>query len=503
MLAKAFMQRFRGLERAHGTYEVTEARPAGEKQTGIAVTRQQPVTEALWADHLSGKARIGIVPINDDNDCNFGAIDVDVYEGLDLSGRAKRVAELGLPLVVCRSKSGGMHAYLFSAEPVPASLMQARLMEFAAMLGHGGCEVFPKQVKILAGRGDIGNWINMPYFQGEETVCYALNPHGRRLTMEDFLAYSASVQVTRKWLEEYAPGDVPDFEEGPPCLQVLARITISEGGRNDGLFNVAVYLRKAHPDNWQAMLIDYNRKYCEPSLSGEEVRKLVESVSRKDYGYTCNRPPIKSHCHKSVCRTKKFGVGKAQGELPTLTGLAKYDSRPPLWFVDVDGGGRLELSTEDLQQPDRFQRRCMDVLNAMPPIMKREDWQRIVTSLLGKVTIIEAPADATPEGRFMDLLEKFCTSRTQARVRDEILLGKPWTHEKRHYFRMQDLLNFLDNQRFRDLGPHRIASLLKDKGADHHFFNLKGRGVNCWAVEQFPEQQSGHEIPNLGGGDAF
>ena len=40
--------------------------------------------------------------------------------------------------------------------------------------------------------------------------------------------------------------------DGPPCLQILCAEKISEGGRNNGLFNIGVYLRKAFPDSWES-----------------------------------------------------------------------------------------------------------------------------------------------------------------------------------------------------------------------------------------------------------
>jgi hypothetical protein len=54
--------------------------------------------------------------------------------------------------------------------------------------------------------------------------------------------------------EEKLPG-------GPPCLQhLLSQGGIAEGGRNNGLFNLGVYLRKSDPENWQERLEEYNER---------------------------------------------------------------------------------------------------------------------------------------------------------------------------------------------------------------------------------------------------
>ena len=36
----------------------------------------------LWQKHLNGTDSLGIIPINDDNECKWGCIDIDSYAGL-------------------------------------------------------------------------------------------------------------------------------------------------------------------------------------------------------------------------------------------------------------------------------------------------------------------------------------------------------------------------------------------------------------------------------------
>jgi hypothetical protein len=92
---------------------------------------------------------------------------------LDHKGLIDRIRKLQLPLVVCRSKSGGAHLFLFSKEWVPAKTMQTTLNQIAAAMGYGGTEVFPKQVRLFLERGDVGNFLNLPYFDAESGLRYA------------------------------------------------------------------------------------------------------------------------------------------------------------------------------------------------------------------------------------------------------------------------------------------------------------------------------------------
>ena len=49
---------------------------------------------------------------------------------------------------------------------------------------------------------------------------------------------------------------------------------------------------------------------------------------------------------------------------------------------------KIQLTTEELQIQTKFQKRAMEVLKIMPPLMKNIDWQKYVNSLLKKANII-------------------------------------------------------------------------------------------------------------------
>lgn len=486
MQAERFFNLFLGLTRAHGTYAINGERADGKKQ-GKATTVREDVTLDLWEKHLAGEKSLGIIPIDDNSQCFFGAIDVDKYDGLDFVDLNRKLEQYNLPLFPCKSKSGGVHLYLFASEPVDAALMQSKLKEIAAGLGFGGSEIFPKQTRILAERGDIGQWINMPYF-GKTRWCNEQPPSA-------FLDTAENARLSEKQLDKLQiPLIVDDFEDGPPCLQFLATQGFPPGTRNDGLFNCAVYARKKNPDDWQSDLEVINVKLMDPPLSSTEVQAVVKSASRKDYQYTCSKAPIAPYCNAAVCKLRKFGVS-GSNDIPPIHSLTKYNSTPPIWFLDVDGGGRLELETDDLQNQRRFQRKCMEKLNIMPSKMNDNAWTKLINFLFENLTIIEAPVDASPVGQLFEHVERFCTGRVRAKTREELLLGKPWTEDGRHYFRIADLMAYLDRMHFRDYKVHQITAILKSNHAEHHFFNLKGKGINCWSVVEFDQHEGEFDIP--------
>jgi hypothetical protein len=328
---------FSGLDIAYGTYKIESSRGDG-KQAGKAVVVRKPPTDDLWTKHLEGvEPSLGIIPIRADNSCIWGCIDIDQYP-LDHVGLIKKVRSLELPMVVCRSKSGGAHVFLFTKEPIPAAEMQRFLKACAALLGEAGREIFPKQAEILVDRGDTGNFLNLPYFGGDQTMRYAIRDDGTAATLEEFYElYEQWVQgPDLKFPEEPKAPDHP-IKDGPPCLQALCTQGVPEGTRNNALFNIGIYLKKVIPIHWDDALVEHNLKYVSPPLPNNEVQILVKQLHKKEYRYKCKDSPLNSFCNSGLCRTRKHGIGANGPDSPQVSSLSKYNSEPPLWFLDING----------------------------------------------------------------------------------------------------------------------------------------------------------------------
>lgn len=485
------MMLFSGYTRAYGVYQLTgKERPDDDgKVKGKAATITRDLTVELISDHLLGKQGIGVIPINEESKVKFAALDIDLYQGFDLERLNYHIQQSKLPLVVCRTKSGGAHLFLFLRDWVPADLVVKRMREFAAFLGYGDCEVFPKNTKILAERGDIGQWINIPYFDASKTLRFGYDAKNKPLALDAFIEYAQSRSISEDALVAINLEIVERLPGGPPCLQHLTSKGFPKGTRNQGLLNLGIYAKKADPDNWKRLLEEYNTRFMDPPLSAEEVLAIAKSLEKKEYAYTCKAHPIQPFCNQAKCRTCKFGVGGNPLGLPRLGTLTKIGTEPPIWFLEVEGGGRLELSTDDLQSATNFQHRCMEVLNIMPGIPKRDNWQEIIANLLRDVVIVEVPKEATPRGQLWLYLEEFCTSRVSGKTHDEILLGKPWTSDGRTHFRLRDFMSYLDRIGFREYKLSHVAMYLREWGAERGFFNIRGKGVNTYVVKEFDNKQ--------------
>jgi len=424
--------------------------------------------------------------------CKWGCIDIDQYP-LDHKLLIEKIRRMKLPLVVCRSKSGGAHCFLFSKDWVEARDMQKALQHMSAALGYGESEIFPKQVKLHLDRGDVGNFLNMPYYDHENGLRYAFLDDGTSATLEEFFElYDKHAQTPEEVvkLQVVGNGETELLKDAPPCLQILCKNLISEGGRNNGLFNIGVYLRKAFPDSWESEILKYNMEYLSPPLPLPEVNIVAKQLQRKDYAYKCSDSPINSHCNKELCRTRKFGIGAAVAGA-TIANLRKYNSTPPVWFMDVNGEP-LELDTEALMNQMTFQRSCMEQLNFMPRSVAKNQWESRIGTLLTEMrdnesAIIEVAQDASISGQFYDYLEEFCRHLQQAQDKEEILLRRPWTDEDEGwtYFRLKDFEAFLRKNKFFEYKSNKIAQRLREIDGRAEQFRIKGRTVRCWSVPAF------------------
>ena len=490
-----FARVFRGLDRAYGAVDLTK-KDANGKQQGIYKIVREPRTKAVFEAHLKGEVSIGVVPINEENVCLWGAIDVDMYP-LDHQEIVQRVRKLQFPLVVCRSKSGGGHLFMFLTEAVDAEKLQHKLKELASELGYAAStEIFPKQIKLLVERGDTGNFLNLPYFDSEGGLRYAVKEDGTAATLEEFLDMAEAAAVNEEALDALLSQPVAQMDEklpdGPPCLQALLRQGFPAGTRNNGLFNLGVYLRKAHPDDWETRILEVNQKIMQPPLDLKEVNLVAEQIKKKDYQYKCADQPIINFCNKDLCRSRKHGVGGG-ANTPSVANLRKMDSEPPLWFLDVNGSP-VELDTEGLQRQPRFQVLCMDQINFMPRTVTRAAWEAQINLLLSQMlqtegAIISTPEDTSLRGQFYDLLEEFTTHMQAALDKEEILLRRPWTNEDdgRTYFRLKDFEAFLKRNKFFDYRSNKIAQRLRDIGGHAEQFRIKGRTVRCWSIPAFAQ----------------
>jgi hypothetical protein len=473
-LAERLLAAFEGSIAGHGKTTVGRVGRTGKVDAKSLIVREQ-ITEEKVQAHIEGKQGVGAIPINQDNLCKFGALDIDTYD-LDHKALGAKIRKMKLPLLHCRSKSGGAHLFLFLKGWEPAALIREYLTEMSIALGFSGCEIFPKQDKILTERGDVGNFINMPYFNADETVRYCFNAKHEAMELEEFLDAVDMMRVSASDLNALKfGGERKHFTDGPYCLEIMSSQGKISENRNITMFAVGVYCKLKWPDDWKKHLEEYNRILCAQPLGASEIMVIQGSLEKKEYFYTCNTCPLKDFCDKTICKTRPFGVGSEEPDSVPLSGLTILLSEPRLYFMDV-AGKRIELSTEQLQNQSLFQRACMDQIHLMPPLLKPAKWQVLIGGLMDQSTKLDVPEELTLAGQFKEVLKLYCSGRMRAVAPEEMTMGKPYSNNGRTNFTIGGLMDFLKSRGFSVYNRGQVQQQIKalnDGASCEGHYNIK------------------------------
>lgn len=480
LLVTKFQELFSGNEDAYGRYQIKEG-GEGEKVPGNAATEIGKVKKELYQKHLDGIAGLGIIPINKSNQCRFGVIDIDDYK-IDFDQIQTTVKTNALPLILFRSKSGGAHLFVFLKSWADAGSVQDALSFFGILLGYKKAEIFPKQRKL--DRGRVGNWINLPYFDAENTKRFCYSPDGKPLDLFNAIQYIEEHTIDILELEKLIE-NFPHME-GPPCLQHLLSglQRVEKGERNSFLFNVGIYFKQMHPDNWQNEMVEVNAGLTEPLALDELTKSVINSLTKKEYFYTCRQEPIVSYCDKALCRTRKFGIDSDSIPSEIIAGLVKVDFKnEPLWELNVNGAN-LTFKTQELMNHAVYQQKCFEVLHTWPKTLKKEAWRKIIEERLNNVEIQKGPEEAGRDGTFLRYLMVFCTERAEAVTRAQVLNKRVYTEKGYHFFRIDDFVEFLRFNNFTFYTSQQTWTRLRELGAIPIQLRIKGdQKVRVWRIK--------------------
>lgn len=511
-----FMTLFRGLDRARGIWH---------PKNGMMETARDTPQLKHFLDHLEGTEGLGITPITDENLCHWAALDVDAHEDdwyIDLPALALKVEEHGLPLITCQSKSMGAHLYLFLRDPQPAAKIQSILKDWATLLkaetvvrsksrngeiiGPALVEIFPKQKRLTGDQ--IGNWVNLPYFNARDTIRFAFNS-GKPLAFEEFLVLAESKLATREQLY----GIKSDHSDAPPCVQHMLTHGIDMGSRNNSLFAIGVYLRKSGVDDVAEALslINYDRDITPKPLASREITTIAKSAMRPQYKYRCNETPLCDLCDKETCRTRKFGVGEAGPskayDAAMFGSLRKILTDPPRWILEVNGVD-IEFTTEGLMDYKQVRKGMLERVGIVAPPMKNEDWAILLRGKNEQRAEISAPDDAGPGAMVKALLAEFTrgVERTGADGkpvmgrREDLLRGMPVlsqdadTDEFFVYFRGVDFITMLKRKRAEEFKGAALWSILRSLGCTHDKVRIGSQVTQVW-LKPFTPWNVVYEVP--------
>jgi len=497
---------FKGYEKAHGRFRINRTNEEKNKKEGAARVVHEPVSYGVWEDHLLGKSGVGlgIIMLQENDTCRFGAIDID-NPNIDHFRLVKAVAELKLPLVVCRSKSGGAHCYLFLTDDCPAGFLRDKLDEFKSALGFSKkTETFPKQIS-RATPEETGNWINLPYYNAERTDRYAMRGSAA-LNLDEFLDYVEESSITAAELKKIAvhtpqPSESDPFYEGPPCLvTIYGRDGFEEGTRNNGMYNVGVYLKKRYPDDWATKMDTYNRLMA--NLPATEIVTITKSVGKgKEYNYSCKQSPLADFCNRRQCLKRQFGVAdhsvaSAEYEITNICRLDYRPPDPPMWTFEVNGR-RVLVENDQIYNVDAMNRACMSQANCIPLNINMSQWRKILNTLIQSAEVVEMPSDASPTGQLWHRIICFVQEGVPAVSKEEVFTGQVYRHEGHAYFRSNDLFQYLKTRGVRIQSEQYVWQLIKQHGGKVVVFNLRRVSGRVWTMPLENPMVDEHEPDQL------
>lgn len=469
---RSFAQLFAGRTDCYAFYRVN-GQLKGKKVDGKGDTKREPLPTDAYEQHLAGEYMLGIVPIQLDGTVVWFAGDIDDYN-IDIVALDKECQRLEIPVVVCRTKSGGAHVYCFVNGAIKGSDAIRLMRQWVTLLGYPKSEIFPKQVVVT--EDSVGNWINLPYYHADKTDRYAIGINGERLSLQEFiqLAEARSIRPREvagllKALKEPAKDKEDQFKHAPPCIQQMSADLVQSGGRNNALTHWGVYYRLAYPDDWENRVRDASSEYFSPALDNEEVTQVIKNLRSGKYQYLCKVEPMCSLCNKDVCLTRKWGVGPQRG---TDYGDIKFGdltmlmSDPPVWIWVVNGQP-VTMSTDQLTSPSKFRNRLVDVLGILPPKIKGSEHERMVADAMRTMTKEEAPPEVSLAGMVLDMFKEWVASNApRAHKIGDILKGLPYFDKDSNMliFRGQDFTLFFHRESKHNYSTRDIWSAIRKNG---------------------------------------
>ena len=514
--AQKFALLFKGKSNTYVKNELPKEAPApGEKIKTKITQNEGSVDKDLMSCHLDGSFGVGICPVNNDGKCWFAVLDIDCYDK-----RTKKmlqfIQEYNLPLLPFRSKSGGLHVYIFFAKAITARNAREILKDIVYnfclddIYGKGKVEIFPKQDTIK--EGGFGSAVTLPYFNAENPYTYLLDSDGNKVEFKEAMDYIQKHMTTLDNVKE-ALESLP-FSDAPPCLQrqlVAELVGSDDSGRNNFLFSFAVYAKKKYGTGFEPYVKEINDKFEAP-LEESVTEQICNSVSNNEYYYRCKEVPCCSFCDKALCKKREFGLGRDKSHFTGIEygTLKRYLTAEPYyeWELRLHGQEQWKkVIFKDegyLLDQRNFQKACVRYLNNAPMQVSNNDWYAVLNSILPNIQDIEVKKETDTSG--VSLLHNAFVnylSNKQARrdspfqIRIGLCVRQDKNGEVKYYFTHQGFTDYLKLQKI-SFDYSMLRETLKQFGAKEDiltYMNATGEVKNfpCWSRVDDAELEEAYE----------
>ena len=500
-----FINIFEGLSSAYGQFRKDNNRLA-VKVEGKSFIEKKPVTKELWQNHLNGTGpNLGVFPLTREGTCKWGAIDIDV-NNFDYEDLLNRIRKQKLPLIMFRSKSGRAHVYMFMKDFTPAQEVQTVMKKFAGKLGLADKldRVYPMQTSLS--KNDFGSWLNMPYYNQEETSTCAYKDNFDGATIEEFFEmYDKYVQTD---LSQHLVEEVKQNIKKPkektledfllPCTKNCLKLNnnkIPDENRNDYLFHMYTWSMRAVekgvkkiPEyskmDAETLLKYFNQEYMARPVEEKEIQNTIFKSKDKEYKYLCKKPTITKYCDSSACTRHLCGITPLDAEklvkaTQALGKITRYLSEPPIFFESVDvknenGSGykriRIEMQGEDIINKQKWLNKLANQ-GYFPHIslheQKSSDFLVMQYERLENCLNDAADEEASEDFEFKSIIYSFVNKMTVSYNKEDLLKNACYVNKDTHEldFKLPSLMEYLKSNHIKIPANQLTLKLKKIMGA--------------------------------------
>ena len=500
-----FINIFKGLSSAYGQFRKDNNRLA-VKVEGKSFIEKKPVTKELWQNHLNGTGpNLGVFPLTREGTCKWGAIDIDV-NNFDYEDLLNRIRKKKLPLIMFRSKSGRAHVYMFMKDFTPAQEVQTVMKKFAGKLGLADKldRVYPMQTSLS--KNDFGSWLNMPYYNQEETSTCAYKDNFDGATIEEFFEmYDKYVQTD---LSQHLVEEVKQNIKKPkektledfllPCTKNCLKLNnnkIPDENRNDYLLHMYTWSMRAVekgvkkiPEyskmDAETLLKYFNQEYMARPVEEKEIQNTIFKSKDKEYKYLCKKPTITKYCDSSACTRHLCGITPLDAEklvkaTQALGKITRYLSEPPIFFESVDvknenGSGykriRIEMQGEDIINKQKWLNKLANQ-GYFPHIslheQKSSDFLVMQYERLENCLNEAADEEASEDFEFKSIIYSFVNKMTVSYNKEDLLKNACYVNKDTHEldFKLPSLMEYLKSNHIKIPANQLTLKLKKIMGA--------------------------------------
>lgn len=296
--ADLFLKLFDGNRQNHIELSGIGGKTKSNKTKAKCQTVNGPLTQDMALDHLHGRHSIGVSPVRSDGTCMFGVLDFDIYEMSEDDVELIR-ERIKTRSVAFRSKSNGLHIYVFMDEPVAAKSMHDYLVMLRKRMPkkwHSKIEIFPPRTQTTVSPDMVPTGVNLPMFGKARTLAWMVDGADGHVFAYDETSRLNTLKVIeeRGRMQSGVMLAVANAQPETDTSDIGYKVPDDPAGRNDLLMRIArsMQARGWPDDELSAELFRLNREganfhdvfQAEGPLTESEIKAMIKTTLRLEKG---------------------------------------------------------------------------------------------------------------------------------------------------------------------------------------------------------------------------